>query len=267
LDVGQEVTQEIAAVERLKAYVVNQAPRLIGAALIVLVGVIVARLSRRWLGAVLKRTRVRDDQMLQGFFLRSLSFVILFVTAMMAVSQLGVSVTSFAAGLGVTTLIVGFGLKDILSNLASGLLLLIYRPFRTGHLIEVEGANGIVEELTIVNTQMTTADGVRVIMPNSKVWGAKITNYSMSQQRRIEFTIKVKSSGVEKAISVLSAALSADKRVLEIPAPTVRVTGAEGDLAALTIWLWTSLANFEQVSEDEYLKLLVAVRDADIPTA
>ena len=261
------MTQELATAERVKAYLIGLAPKLITAALIVLVGIIIARLSKRWLGAVLKRTRVRDDQMLQGFFLRSLSFVVLFVTALMAASQLGVSVTSFAAGLGVTTLIVGFGLKDILSNLASGLLLLIYRPFRTGHLIEVEGANGVVEELTIVNTQMTTADGVRVIMPNSKVWGAKITNYSMSQQRRIEFTIKINRSGIEKAISVLTSALAADKRVLKTPAPTVRVSSAEGDLAAITVWLWTSPADHEQVYEDGYLKLLIALREAEIPTA
>ena len=154
--------------------------------LIVLLAVVLSRVLKRWLDAAMQRTRIKDDLLLRSFFLRMLSIVTIIIGALVALRVLGLDVTSFVAGLGVTGIILGFGFKDVLSNLAAGMLLLIYRPFRAGHMIEVEGAQGTVEELTIVNMQMTTTDGVRVIMPNSKVWGAKIVNYSLSQQRRIE---------------------------------------------------------------------------------
>src|SRR5207244_10502300 len=105
---------------------------------------------------------------------RTVSLSILIAATLLALEALELHMGSLVAGLGITGLILGFGLRDTLSNFASGLLLLIYRPFRAGELIEVEGALGVVEELTIVNMQMTTTDGVRVFMPNSKVWGAQI---------------------------------------------------------------------------------------------
>ena len=158
--------------------------------LIVLLAVVLSRVLKKWLDAAMQRTRIKDDLLLRSFFLRVLSIVTIIIGALVALRVLGLDVTSFVAGLGVTGIILGFGFKDVLSNLAAGMLLLIYRPFRAGHMIEVEGAQGTVEELTIVNMQMTTTDGVRVIMPNSRVWGAKIVNYSLSQQRRLELILK-----------------------------------------------------------------------------
>ena len=168
-------------IEVVKAYIIEHA---FLALLILLIGVLASKLSKRSLRAVLNRSRVRDDVLLKNFFLRTVSVSILIAATILALQTLGLPIGSLIAGLGITGLILGFGLRDTLSNFASGLLLLIYRPFRAGELIEVEGALGVVEELTIVNMQMTTTDGVRVIMPNSKVWGAKIVNHALGQRRR-----------------------------------------------------------------------------------
>jgi small conductance mechanosensitive channel len=229
------------------------------------IGFLLARFSRRWLTPILRRSRIRDDALLSEFILRSLSILIILGGWLAALSHLGFDVGSFLAGLGLTGLILGFGLRDTLSNFASGLLLLIYRPFRAGELIEVEGAHGTVEELTVVNMQMTTLDGLRVIMPNSKVWGAKITNYSLAKRRRLEQSINVPANSIEAAIRALQTALDGDSRVLKDPAPVIKVSAVTGKIARLTIWVWTTPDDFGSYGNESLQQLVSALARADIP--
>jgi len=250
--------------DSIKSFVLQHALQWFAALLVLLIGLLASKMSKRWLRAILNRSRVRDDLLLKNFFLRSVSLSIVIVATLIALDNIGLPIASLIAGLGITGLILGFGLRDTLSNFAAGLLLLIYRPFRAGELIEVEGAHGIVEELTIVNMQMTTTDGVRVIMPNSKVWGSKIVNYSLSKHRRLEFTLKVREDDVETAIDAIREALANDSRILGTPPPQVRVTAIEDNAATLVIWAWTSPEDFQVTTADEYLRLLTALRRAEL---
>lgn len=253
--------------EWIKSFAIQHeiVPRLLYAIIIFLAGVIVSRLSRRWLTPILDRSRIRDDLLLKNFFLRVLSISIILLTGLAALNKIGWDVQSFIAGLGITGIILGFAFKDTLSNFAAGLLLLVYRPFRAGHVIEVEGSVGRVIELTIVNTEMTTDDGVRVIMPNSKVWGAKIINYSLSERRRLEMTVKVRDDDVEDAVRIIESALLTDSRILKTPAPSVRIKSIANDSATLVVWAWTSPPDFDAVSNDEYLRLQNALKAHDLP--
>jgi small conductance mechanosensitive channel len=250
--------------ESIKAYLASHAAAWLAALLIIAIGLLVSKMSGRWLSAILNRSRIRDDHLLKSFFLRSISLSILILAMLIALDNVGLPVASLITGLGITGLILGFGLSDVLSNFAAGLLLLIYRPFRAGELIEVEGAHGIVEELTIVNMQMTTTDGVRVIMPNSKVWGSKIVNYSVSRQRRLELTLKVREEDVEYAIKTIRDALDEDPRILETPSPLIRVQAIGDNSAVLSIWAWTKPEDFQSVSADENLRLLNRFREAEL---
>ncbi|HXI89094.1 MAG TPA: mechanosensitive ion channel family protein [Blastocatellia bacterium] len=250
--------------DAVKAFLSAHALQWLTALIILLIGVFASKLSRRWLRSILDRSRVREDLLLKDFFLRSISLAIVILAALIALGHVGLDVTSLIAGLGITGLILGFGLRDTLSNFAAGLLLLIYRPFRAGELIEVEGAHGIVEELTIVNMQMTSTDGVRVIMPNSKVWGSKIVNYSLSHRRRLELTLKVRDEDVEIAISTINATLADDPRILKIPPPSVNVGSLTDSTATLNIWAWTSPSDFQSVTADEYLRLLNSLNKAEL---
>jgi len=251
-------------IEEAKKYIIEHALTWLVALVILLIGVLASKLSKRSLRAVLNRSRVRDDALLKNFFLRSASLSILIAATILALKTLAFPIESVVAGLGITGLILGIGLRDTLSNFASGLLLLIYRPFRAGELIEVEGALGIVEELTIVNMQMTTTDGVRVILPNSKVWGSKIVNHSLSQRRRLELTLKVREDDAEQAISAILAALADDPRILSTPTPQVRVLSLADNAATLSIWAWTSPQDLQSVTADEYLRLLNRLREKDL---
>ncbi|HMG33848.1 MAG TPA: mechanosensitive ion channel domain-containing protein [Blastocatellia bacterium] len=254
-------------VVRLKASLFEHAEGAVYAILSLALGLILARILRRWLNAILNRSRIRDDSLLRSFFIRVLNGTILALAAVVALSHLGFQVASFVAGLGITGLVLGFGLRDTLNNFAAGLLLLIYRPFRSGQLIEVEGTQGVVEELTIVNMQMTTVDGVRVIMPNSKVWGAKIVNFSMASRRRHELTLNVPTNRVESAITALNNGISRDSRILKDPAPLIRVSSLGADSASLTIWLWSTSEDFGVVNADAYHSLLTALNESRVPLA
>ncbi len=234
------------------------------ALLTIAAAIVVAKLTRKGLRRALDRGRVSKDPLLRDFFLRVTSISISSVGVLLALTQVGFDVPTFVAGLGITGIILGFGFKDVLSNFAAGLLLLIYRPFRAGEIVDVEGTQGTVTELTIVNMHMTTTDGVCVIMPNSKVWGAKIVNYSLSERRRLELTLKVRTDDVHQAIAAIKAALDKDERILETPEPALRVTGIAGDTAALSILVWTKPEDYAAVSADEYLRLLSEFNDNDL---
>jgi small conductance mechanosensitive channel len=251
-------------VETLRNEFVQNAPKVIYAALILIAGLFISTLTKRWLRPILDRSRIRDDLLLKSFFIRTVVFSISALTILTALAKIGIDVRTFIAGLGITGLIIGFGLRDTLSNFAAGLLLLIYRPFRAGQLIEVEGTHGTVEEMTIVNMQMITNDGVRVIMPNSKVWGAKIINYSLSERRRVELTIKVREDDADVANDSILSTITEDKRALKTPAPSVQITSIGNDTATLTIWIWTLPSDFAQFSSDAYKLTLKALREHEI---
>jgi small conductance mechanosensitive channel len=254
----------MAQFETTKTFLIQHAPQWVFALIILLIGVLASKLSRRWLKSILDRSRVRDDLLLKNFFLRSVSVAIVISALLIALEEVRVPVTSLVAGLGITGLIIGFALKDTLSNFASGLLLLVYRPFRAGELIEVEGAHGVVDELTIVNMQMTTVDGVRVIMPNSKVWGSKIVNYSLSQHRRLELTLRVREDDLELAVGAITGALADDPRILKTPPASVKVASLEDNAALLIIWAWVNPGDFQSVTADGYITVLRRLKEAEL---
>src|SRR5713226_5225527 len=116
--------------ESIKTFVISHAVQWFAALLVLLIGLLASKLSKRWLAAILNRSRVRDDLLLKTFFLRSVSLSIVIIATLVSLDNIGLPVTSLIAGLGITGLILGFGLRDTLSNVAAGLLLLFYRPFR-----------------------------------------------------------------------------------------------------------------------------------------
>jgi small conductance mechanosensitive channel len=250
----------------LSKVAIDNLEKVIAAFAIVLAGIVIARITRRWVAKALPKSRFRLDSLLESFLMR-LSYTGIVAVSIILALRMFMNIETFLTGLGVTGFILGFGLRDTLSNLASGFLLLIYRPFRAGETIEVEGSIGVVNELTIVNMEMTTTDGVRVTMPNSRVWGAKITNYSLSKQRRIELTLKLWKQDLEPAIGVIRSALDRDERILKAPEPTIRISSILDQIGTVTIWAWVLPPDYISALNDEYIRLLDALRRSGITTA
>lgn len=251
-------------INQLRDVFIARMPSLFYASCIVVIGLLASRFGKSWLGAILNRSRIREDLLLKDFFLRVFSGSILLFALLTALSKVGLDVRTFIAGLGITGIILGFALRDTLSSFAAGVLLLIYRPFSAGDLIEVDSTKGVVEELTIVNMRMTTTAGVPVIMPNAKVWGAKITNYSPSRRRRIELVLRVSDKDTGPAIKAIEAALGEDARVLKDPPPTVRVLSVANGAVRLSALLWTDPRDYDVVSGDEYVRLVSALSKCTI---
>lgn len=188
---------------------------------------------------LMQRTHV--DDMLTGFLANVLYGLGLTVVVIAALGQIGVDTTSAAAVLGGAALAVGLALKDQLSSFAAGVILIIFRPFKKGDLVEVGDTTGIVEEIKIIHTVMITFDNQRVVVPNSNITTNTITNFYALPTRRIDLTIGIGySSDLRLAKQVLEQLLSDEPRILKDPAPSVVVKDLMDNSVDFAVRGWVS---------------------------
>ncbi len=176
-----------------------------------------------------KFMRARDmDEILVKFLSSILRWVLLLFVVIAALSQLGIDTTSLVALLGAAGLAIGLSLQSSLANFASGVMLIVFRPFTKGDFVEVAGTSGSVDNISIFTTTLTTPDNKEVIIPNGSVIGNNITNYSARPTRRVDMVFGIGyDDDIKKAKELLEQIVAADERVLAEPAPVV----ALGELA------------------------------------
>ena len=195
----------------------------IAAVTIIVVGLWSAKKIKSILVTTLNRREV--DPTLVGFFSSLLhgSLVVFILTA--AISRLGVQTSSIVAVIGAAGLAVGLALQGSLSNFASGVLLIIFKPFVIGNFIKAGGEAGTVVEIGILSTELMTPDNVKIILPNSQVMGGSITNFSAHPTRRVDMVLGVSyGDDLEKVKQIIHELLAADERVLDDPEPWVAVS-------------------------------------------
>ena len=174
-------------------------------------------------------------------FLTAIVKSLIFIAALMvALNQIGVETTSFIAILGAAGLAIGLALQGSLSNIASGVLLIMFRPIRSGEYVEAAGTAGTVEEINIFQTILKTPDRKVVYLPNSQVIGSAITNYNREPIRRIDLVIGVSySANLQKTKKVLMEVLKNDERILQDPEPVVTVTALNSSSVDFNVRPWT----------------------------
>ena len=146
------------------------------------------------------------------------------VGLLVALSQIGVQVGPLLAGLGVVGFIVGFALQDTLSNFASGLMILMYRPYDIGNTIEAGGVMGKVHEMNMVSTTIMTPDNQKLVVPNNKIWGGVIRNVTAQERRRVDMIFGIGyGDDMAKAEAILRKIVEQDERVLKDPEPIIKV--------------------------------------------
>jgi len=215
--------------DQLKAYVasgqlteilVQWAIKIALAALIFVIGRWVAKMIVSGIGQLMKKAGV--DPTLTSFLSNVVYSALLIAVIIAAVDQVGVDTTSFLAILGAAGLAVGLALQSSLSNFSSGVMLILFRPFRAGDFVEAGGATGTVEQINVFNTVMKTGDNREIIVPNAQVFGSTITNFSARDTRRIDLVIGISyDDDIAKAKQVIAGVLDAEKRVLDDPAPVI----------------------------------------------
>lgn len=169
--------------------------------------------------------RVSSLSRLLRTFITTIVYWLVFVIGFLIIlGILGINVTPVFAVFGGLSFILGFALQDTLGNLASGLMIMILKPFDTGDFIEVSGSSGVVDDMSVVSTRIRTFDNQIIVVPNSKIWGDIITNVSASPERRVDLVFGIGySDDASVAIEILSGLIKAHPMCLEDPAPAVFV--------------------------------------------
>ena len=225
------------AVKQGIALITTYGLRIIGAIIILIIGRMIAAWAYKGVDRWLTKTGKVDATLRP--FLASLRYFVLIVTVLAVLSQFGIETTSLIAVFGAAGLAIGLALQGTLSNIAAGVMLLIFRPFKVGDYVEAAGIAGTVQSITIFVTELATPDNVQILTPNSLVWGAIVKNYSHHQTRRVDLEMGIDyGDNIDKAIETVKAVANADARVLKDPAPMV-VVGNLGDSSVdLTIRVW-----------------------------
>lgn len=213
------------------------------AALIALVGWWLAKWVSRVLYRALNRAGVEPT--LAGF-LRNMAYAVMLVVVLItAMQKIGVSTTSLLAVLGAAGLAVGLAMKDSLSNIASGVMLIVLRPFRDGDSVQAAGLEGVIEEVRIFQTRMRTADNRLIVLPNSMITTAPIINFTAKPQRRIDILVGVGyDDDLKKAKDILLQIALDNPLVLKQPEPVVQVTRLSESSVDLTLFAWTKTKDF-----------------------
>jgi small conductance mechanosensitive channel len=203
-------------------FAIEYGPKVLGAILIYLIGSwIVGRIVRA-LRRVMKRLNYEES--LQRFLMNLISWGLRIVLILVVVSALGVDVTMFAAILAAAGLAVGLALQGSLSNFAGGVLVMIFKPFRLGDLVETQGVLGVVKDIDILNTKLITPQNKLAIIPNGPIANGNIINYTAEGKMRVDTVIGVGyGEDIKKTKEVLLEVLTSNPQVLKDPAPSVNV--------------------------------------------
>jgi small conductance mechanosensitive channel len=217
--------------------------RIIAAIVILIVGRWIAKALRNFVKKLMIKSHV-DETLVS--FVGNLTYVALLTFVVIAaINQLGVQTTSFIAVIGAAGLAIGLALQGSLANFAAGVLLIIFRPFKAGDFIDAAGVAGTVEDITIFTTHLRTPDNKAIIVPNAKLTGDNITNFSAKDTRRVDMVIGVGySDDLQKVRQVLEDILAKDDRVLQDPAPTIGVVELADNSVNFVCRPWVKTADY-----------------------
>lgn len=217
--------------------------QVLGAIAVLIIGRWIAGSLRRGTARALERTNT--DATLIPFLSGTVYYLVLAVVLIAVLGLFGIETTSLIAVLGAAGLAVGLALQGTLSNFSSGVMLLLFRPFKKGDYVVVGGAGGTVQEVGIFTTTLHTPDNVRIIVPNSSIYGSTITNYSANETRRNDLVVGV-SYGDDLAVAqkTIEAVLGSDSRVLADPAPVVAVSELGDSSVNFVVRPWCQASDY-----------------------
>jgi len=228
LDTGVAVGLAGRAMERITTWLVDDGPKFF-LKLLLFVGILyLFRFAKRLVRAGLERainvSNLNLSQLAHRMILSTVSNLVMIFGLLIALSQLGISLGPLLAGLGVAGFIVGFALQDTLSNFASGIMILLYRPYDVGDLIDVGGVYGKVNKMTLVSTSILTLDNQMIVVPNNKIWGDVIKNVTAQNMRRVDMVFGIGyGDDTTRAEEILNDILRSHDKILDDPEPVVRL--------------------------------------------
>lgn len=222
---------------KLNEWAIEYAPHVLAAIVTFVIGMWVAKLIARSGRTVLMRAHVEET--LAKFLANLGYFALLTLVVIAALGKLGVETTSFVAIIGAAGLAVGFALQGSLGNLAAGVMIMFFRPFKDGDVIVAAGHEGVVEEIQVFATVLTTPDNKRIILPNNAIMAGPITNLTGNETRRVEIVLGIAGSNDIAAVKAsLVKVLAANERVLKSPAPEVALASIDNGAPRIVARAW-----------------------------
>ncbi len=231
---------------------------------------IVGRWIAKWLTRIVRRgmSKANMDEMLVHFLGNIIYTVLLLAVVMAALDHLGIQTTSLLALFGAAGLAIGLALKDSLGNFSSGVMLILFRPFKVGDFIEAGGTSGVVEEVRMFATIIRTGDNREVIVPNSQIYGGTIVNYSARDTRRIDMVFGIGyDDDITKAKGIIEDIMKQDSRILADPAPAVALAELADSSVKFNVRPWVNSGDYWPVRADmlEKVKLAFDANGISIP--
>lgn len=238
--------------------------------ILALVIFVAGRVATKIITRVIRKLLIRADMddMLVNFVCSILKTALLLFVIIAALAQLGVDTNSLIALLGAAGLAIGLALKDSLQNFASGVMLIIFRPFRAGDFVEAAGISGTVERISIFSTQMRTGDNREIIIPNSNIYSGTITNYSARDTRRIDMVFGIGyDDDIRKARDILQNLVDNDARILKDPEAQIAVSELADNSVNFIVRPWVKRDDYWSVKFDmnESVKLAFDENGISIP--
>ena len=250
-------------IQAVSNWVTLYSGRVIAALVVFIVGRWLAKRISRICVTVLERSKV--ERTLINFLSNIVYYALLAAVIIAALNQLGVSTASFLTVIGAAGLAIGLALKDSLGNFSSGVMLILFRPFKIGDFVTVAGVSGTVEEINIFNTGMKTPDNQKIIVPNSSIMGNVITNVTANPIRRIDLVVGIGyGDKIDQAKDVLRRILAEESHILKDPAPAIAVSELADSSVNFVVRPWVKTEDYWTIRFDLMEKIKLQFDEAGI---
>lgn len=259
-NVAKEVVQAISSgktdliIEKLIEQSIEVGKNILAAVIVFIVGRFLISLLKRMMTSMMEKRKI---EITIQTFLHSLVNILLNILLVIAViGALGINTASFAALLASAGVAIGMALSGNLQNLAGGLIVLLFKPYKVGDWIEAQGVSGSVAEIQIMHTLLTTVDNKVVYVPNGAMSSGTIINYSRKETRRIEWIVGVDyGEDIDKVKNIIDTLIAADERILKEPAPYIALHALDSSSVNVTIRVWVPTAEYWNVYFDMNKKI------------
>ncbi len=224
--------------EQYGELIISAALNVIGALILLIIGLQIAG----WLASLVRTQAAKResiDDTLAGFFASLVRWGITAAVVIAVFGIFGIPVASFAAVLGALTLAIGLSMQGALGNIASGVMIMLFRPYKMGDFVEISGKSGTVKDINLFQTILATVDNVKIIIPNGEAIDGVISNYSGYTTRRCDIVFGIDyDDDMDKAIAIIRGIIEADERALKDPEPFIKVTNLGDSSVDITTRTW-----------------------------
>lgn len=234
------------------------------AILVLIIGYLLVSIIVRYIRHAMKKANMA--KLLIEFVSRLAKIMLLIVVLLVVVSVLGIDVGAGLVSISVVFgFVIGFAFQDMLGNLAAGFMIALTKPFKVGDYVDAGGVSGSIQHVGVSNTTLLTPDNKKVIIPNSKVWGDAITNYTAMNTRRVDLVVGISyDDDIGKAIKIASELVKGHESVLADPAPLVATDELGDSSVDLVIRPWVNTSDYWNVKRDLIKKIKEAFDEAGI---